>query len=81
VDAGLDAKWIAIIVTVTLAIIGGLVAHILHDAKAHERIATVESKVGMLEKEQERTRDGLHKLRDDLPQKVKDLVAWFTKSG
>ncbi len=54
-------------------------AHIVEDVKAHERLAKVETRVERLEIEQERTRDSIHNVRDTLPQKVKELVEWFTK--
>jgi len=72
-----DVNWVAIIVTIVIAVIGGLVAHILHDAKAHERIAKVETEVETLKEEQGRTRESIHRLRDDMPRIIKDLVEWF----
>jgi cell division protein FtsB len=74
-----DVRWAAIIVTVVLACIGGLVAHILHDAKAHERIAKAEAEIDTLKGESEKTRDNVHKLRDSLPGMIKDLIDWFLR--
>ena len=73
----MDSTWFAIIVTVVIACVGGLVAHILHDAKAHERIAKVESEVDNLKGESEKTRENVHRLRDSLPGIIKEMIEWF----
>lgn len=79
----MDATWVAIIVTVTLAVVAGLVAHIRSDAqveaRARERMSKVETEVSGLKGETERTREHVHKLRDDLPKIIKDLIDWFLK--
>lgn len=75
----MDAPWVAIIVTVVLAVVSGLIAHILHDAKAHERIAKAEAEIEALKGESDKTRENVHRLRDSLPGIIKEMIEWFLR--
>lgn len=70
----MDPAWLAIIVTIVIAIIAGLVAHVLHDSKAYERIAKLESRVDNLEDEVKSLRARWHDLRDGT---LKDAMKYF----
>ncbi len=69
----MDAAWFAILTTVVLAVIAGLIAHMRDDARTKERVAKLETDNAHTKDEIKSLRDRWHDMRDDLIKRIAEL--------